>query len=82
MKPDPLVIKIDCIRLYVADLGNGRVQQFNTEGNFEGKFQSGKDPFDRPYDVAVDSSGDVWRARPDVLAAIRTNVFNVPAPAP
>ncbi len=48
--------------LYVADLGNGRVQSFNTEGEFTGKFVGRWGEFDRPYDVAVDANGDVYVA--------------------
>ena len=45
-------------RLYVADLGNGRVQRFDTEGNFRGKFGE----FAKPYSVAVDAEDNVYVA--------------------
>ena len=52
-------------RLYVADVGNNRIQRFTTEGDFDGKW--GKEgrkrgEFDRPYGVCVDEDDNVYVA--------------------
>jgi tripartite motif-containing protein 71 len=51
--------------VYVADLGNDRIQRFSPSGVFLGKWGShgtGNGQFDMPEDVAVDSAGDVYVA--------------------
>ena len=54
---------------YVADLGNNRVQKFDSQGNFityigasAPSSSSANGSFNSPYDVAVDGSGNVYVA--------------------
>jgi tripartite motif-containing protein 71 len=49
--------------VYVADVGNDRIQKFSSSGAFLTKWGShgtGNGQFDMPQDVAVDSVGDVY----------------------
>jgi|GEM_PF-1277876 len=51
--------------LYVADSDNHRVQIFNKDGIFLksiGKEGDGAGRFDTPYDIAVNSRGEIWVA--------------------
>ncbi|MEO5661885.1 MAG: NHL repeat-containing protein [Nocardioides sp.] len=51
--------------VYVSDSGNARVQVFTPDGGFVRQFGSygeGDGQFHRPYDLAVDASGDVFVA--------------------
>lgn len=43
--------------VYVSDYGNGRVQKFDSDGNYLMKFTLASDP---AYGVAVDASGNVY----------------------
>src|SRR5215471_15138259 len=50
-------------KVYVSDSGNARVQVFTPQGRFVrqfGSFGSGKGQFLRPYDLVVDSAGNVY----------------------
>jgi len=52
-------------RLYVADVGNNRVQRFHTNGDFAGKWgKEGDKPgeFNGPYGVCVDAEDNVYVA--------------------
>lgn len=47
--------------IYVADLGNKRIQRFNPEGTFRGLWPAADGPqLGQPSDVAVDRAGDVY----------------------
>ena len=49
--------------VYVADLGNHRVQKFDAQGEFLlawGKEGKGKGQFLEPFDLAIDSQGNVY----------------------
>ncbi len=52
-------------RLYVADVGNNRIQRFDTNGHFTGKWgKEGDEPgeFNGPYAVCVDKDDNVYVA--------------------
>jgi len=49
--------------VYVSDLGNNRVEKFDSNGNYLtqwGSSGSGNGQFDLPYGIAVDGSGNVY----------------------
>jgi sugar lactone lactonase YvrE len=47
--------------VWVADFTNDRIQEFNSEGKFLGKFgTSGTGKLDGPSDLAIDASDNVW----------------------
>jgi 4-amino-4-deoxy-L-arabinose transferase-like glycosyltransferase/sugar lactone lactonase YvrE len=69
----PRGIAVDAAgNVYVADLGNHRVQKFDAQGEFLlawGKEGKGKGQFLEPFDLAVDSQGNVY-----VLDSLRQSV--------
>ena len=55
----------DGYRVFVADRGNDRIQEFNSSGSYLnqwGSYGSANGDFDTPGSVAVDSSGNVYVA--------------------
>ena len=51
--------------VYVADVGNDRIQKFDSDGNFITKWGSegtGDGQFDAPRGITTDSSGNVYVA--------------------
>lgn len=66
--------------LYVADLGNNRVEIFNTKGSYVGQFGSvgsGNGQFSQPNVITTDTSGNVyvgdyWNARIEKFSSTGT----------
>jgi len=51
--------------LWVVDLGNNRVQEFNPKGEYLTQFGSagtGNGQFNQPYGIATNPSDDLWIA--------------------
>ena len=46
--------------VYVADLGNKRVQKFDSNGGFLAAWEGGDEPFVEPLAVATGPGGEVW----------------------
>ncbi len=46
--------------VYVADLGNKRVQKFDANGRFLAAWEGGDEPFVEPLAVATGPNGEVW----------------------
>ena len=46
--------------VYVADLGNRRVQKFDAHGRFLAAWEGGDQPFVEPLAVAIGPGGEVW----------------------
>lgn len=46
--------------LWVADMGNGLVQVFDSSGKFLSQFSAGKFPLVQPVDIAFEASGNAW----------------------
>lgn len=46
--------------VYVADLGNKRVQKFDANGKFLAAWEGGDEPFVEPLAVATGPGGEVW----------------------
>jgi DNA-binding beta-propeller fold protein YncE len=63
---NPSGVAVDSFgNVYVADLGNNRIQKFDSSGTFLGEwggYGSGDGQFSYPQGVAVDSSGNVYVA--------------------
>jgi sugar lactone lactonase YvrE/4-amino-4-deoxy-L-arabinose transferase-like glycosyltransferase len=47
-------------QVYVADTGNRRVQVFGLDGGFIAVWDRGDESFEEPFDVVVDSRGEVY----------------------
>ena len=47
-------------RVYVADMGNRRVQILNESGQFVGKLALESPAFSEPIDVAIDQTGTIY----------------------
>lgn len=45
--------------IYVADMGNNRIQVFSADGKFAREIKEGKEPFKQIFDVAIASNGDL-----------------------
>jgi len=60
----PIGVAVDSSdNVYVADLGNRRIQKFDSDGTFItkwGSFGKGDGQFEFPTGVAVDSSGNAY----------------------
>jgi sugar lactone lactonase YvrE len=53
--------------MWVTEEGNGRVQEFNTKGEYLAKFGvkgTGEGQLARPYGIAIASGGDIWVSDP------------------
>ncbi len=62
---DPSGIAISGGAVYVADLNNGRVEEFSTSGEYIAKFGtngSGAGELQQPHGIGVDSSGNLYVA--------------------
>ena len=46
--------------VYVADLGNQRVQKFDANGKFLAAWEGGDEPFVEPVAVATGPAGEIW----------------------
>ncbi len=46
--------------VYVADLGNKRVQKFDAKGRFLAAWEGGDEPFVEPLAVATGPGGEIW----------------------
>ncbi|MCW1970518.1 MAG: PA14 domain-containing protein [Anaerolineae bacterium] len=53
-------------RVYVADMGNKRVQILNGSGQFVGKLTLENPPFSEPIDVAIDQNGMIYVLDSDI----------------
>jgi len=61
--PQGVAVNMNDGNVYVADYGNNRIQKFDSNGGFLGKWApSGSDNFTQPRSLAVDSSNNVYVA--------------------
>jgi DNA-binding beta-propeller fold protein YncE len=58
---EPVDVAIDGEgNVYVADLGNKRVQKFDANGRFLAMWEGGDEPFEEPLAVATGPGGEIW----------------------
>lgn len=59
---EPRAIAVDTQRgqVYVVDTGNKRLQVFGLDGSFIAVWDRADEPFEEPFDVVVDSRGEVY----------------------
>jgi fibro-slime domain-containing protein len=58
---EPVDVAVDADgNVYVADLGNKRVQKFDAHGKFLTAWEGGDEPFVEPLAVATGPDGEVW----------------------